>query len=249
MLKKFFLARPARLLDDKGGQGGGGGTGGTGDADKDKNKGGDGSNGTNADDIYKNLNLDAETVKLLKSNTALGGLVTHLLESKRGANDEAKKNREELEKIQKANDAATKKELEEKGKFKELYEAEKKKNEESAGKMKEILIKNQVSNYALMNGLQKIEYLKLFDFSKVETDNEFNVTNIEKVFNEFKKSNPELFGEPKKPGVYNGKPKPDGDQTEDVETLKKQAEKTKNPRDIAKYHVAMREQKKKKQGG
>jgi len=203
--------------------------------------------GNNAEELLKSLNLTPEQIEKLKTDTAILNLVTHNLDQKRAANEEAKKYRLELEKITREQEARKEKELEEKGQFESLYKETQEKLKQKEEQVKQALINGEVKSLAAKYGIKKSEYLKLYDTKNLVVDEDMNVIGAEESFKEFASANPELFGDTVlKPQIDNGKPNIGNMKIDDdIDKLKKIAEQSKKPSDIARYMAALRAKNKK----
>lgn len=190
--------------------------------------------------FLEGLELPAAQIEILKSNKELFSAFKHQIESKRDANAEAKKHRLAAEKLAKEKADAEAAALADQGKFKDLYELEKKKNEESAKQFRDLRIQSELQRVAAEKGIKKVEYVKLFDASKLELDETGNVKGLE-AFDQFAKDNADLFGErkppitpdPTKPGITN----PAGSPLEELKKLEDAAKTTRSASALAAYRT------------
>jgi len=209
--------------------------------EKTTNEGGD-SQGDNATELLKNLKISEEAKAKINTDADLANAMQHLITAKREANAEAKKNREQLEQIQTDIEKKTKEDLAKKGEFEKLYKETQKTLEAEKARNKELLINNKLSLLAAKKGLKKEEYLKLFDASTIQIDENLNVTGAEEAFEKFFKENPELFGTATVPKVESGQPSISKiTKTDEVKMLEEIARKSKNPTDIARWQKAVKE--------
>ena len=188
-----------------------------------------------AEELLKGLKLTPEQIEKIKTDSELLNVLTHNLEAKRKANAEAKEARERLEKLEADKKKAEEDALAKKGEFETLYKKANDDLEKLKQGQKDLIIKRDLEVFAVKNGLKKQEYLKLFDASKLTLDESLNVVGLEDAFKEFKEANPELFSSDKKITPDAKKPNGSGGNDHELARLKAQAEKTRNPKDIAAY--------------
>lgn len=165
--------------------------------------------GTDQNDVLTNLKLSDEARKQLEGNSELLNALTHNISAKRAANSEAKTVREELQSLKKLKDDEEKAKLKEKGEFEKLYNDSLKKLEEQKNELSRVTIKNQVDILGAKKGVKKNEYLKMFDSSAFNVDENFQVTGLETAFETFAQENPDLFGVSQAgspPSIESGKP-------------------------------------------
>lgn len=193
-----------------------------------------------------NINISDSEIELMKRNPNLFEVVRHQVEQKRSANKEAQKYRSDIEKIQKEKTEKETEEAKKRGEFEKLYNEEKSRREEVETRQKQILIEHELKIAAIRYGIQKPEYLKLFDQTKIKIDSEGNPKNLDELIESFKKENPSLF-------VLNGNPTitpdsrraggPEGLNQMTLEELRQKASKSQDRKDLAAYMAAMRSKK------
>ncbi len=191
------------------------------------------------DDPLANIQISEEAKTQLKGNEELLKVITHNLTGKRDANAEAKKYREELEALKATAKKAEDEKLKEKGEFKKLYTESQTKLEQKDGQIKQMAIQSKLSILAAQAGIKKAEYLKLFDTSGLELDENFQVQGMDQKFNEFKQNNLELFGlDAPAPNIDSGKPQLNipQDKTKELEELTKAA-RSGGLREITRLHT------------
>ena len=202
-------------------------------------------------EILKGLDLPAEKIDLLKSDPDLMAAFKHQIEAKRQANAEAKQHRLDNEKFKREKETADAKAKAEQGKFQELWEQEKAKNEANEARLKEVRIQGELKALATQKGIKKLDYVKLFDQSKLAIDENLNVTGLEE-FDAFVAENPELFGKAgdEMPRIPVDQNKPGITKTtnllDELRELKVQAQKTNSTSDLAAYSRKLKECKEKK---
>ena len=203
---------------------------------------------SNVDDLLKNLNLTQEQLVKVKADSEVLTILTHNITAKRDANQEAKTFREKLEALEKEKADVNKAELEKQGEFKKLYEESIAKLAEKDAKMKDQTIATELKLKFAQEGLKNNDYLKLFDKAELKIDDDLNITNLDEKVKLFKEKYPDFFkeAEKSKPNVDSSRPgvKSQVDETDELKLLKANAEKTKLPRDLAKYMTKLRELKK-----
>jgi len=202
-------------------------------------------------EILKGLDLPAEKIDLLKNDLDLLTAFKHMLNAKRQANAEAKQHRLDNEKFKREKSEAEAKAKAEQGKFQELWEQEKAKNKANEERLKEVRIQGELKTLATQKGIKKLDYVKLFDQSKLAIDENLNVTGLED-FDAFVAENPELFGKAgdETPRIPVDQSKPEITKTtnllNELEKLKAQAQKTNSAPDLAAYSRKLKECKIKK---
>jgi hypothetical protein len=194
-----------------------------------------------------NINVSESEIDLMKKNPNLFEVVRHQVEQKRSANKEAQKYRSDIEKIQKEKNEKETEEAKKRGEFEKLYNEEKSRREEVETRQKQILIEHELKIAAIRHGIQKPEYLKLFDQTKIKIDSEGNPKNLDELIENFKKENPSLFV------ALNGNPTitpdsrraggPEGLNQMTLEELRLKASKSQDRKDLAAYMAAMRSKK------
>lgn len=148
---------------------------------------------SNSNDVLANLQLSENAKKELEANKELLGIISHNVEAKREANKEAKTYREEYEALKKAKDEAEKEKLKEQGEFKKLYEKALADNADKEAKIKQVTINSKLSALATQKGIKKVDYLKMFDTSSFDVDENLNIPGLEEKFNTFYLENQDLF--------------------------------------------------------
>ena len=144
--------------------------------------------------VLDGLKLSEQEMEMLKANENLLGLVTHLTEAKRTANDEAKKYRTEFEKYQDEKKKAEEEALKQQGEYQKLYEEAQQNLSIKDEAIKKAVVNGELQRLAGMHGLAKADYLKLLDTSSIEVDMEtLSVKGAEEMFKSFKEENPNLF--------------------------------------------------------
>lgn len=202
-------------------------------------------------EILKGLDLPAEKIEMLKGDPDLMAAFKHQIEAKRQANAEAKQHRLANEQFEKAQEEADAKAKAEQGKYQELYEQEKAKNAAQETRLKEVRIEAELKAMATAKGIKKLDYLKMFDKSKLALDDNLNVTGLDE-FDTFVKDNPDLFGgEPPESPVTTDQRKPTvtkskGNLLDELKELKAKAQKTQSSADLAAYNRKFKECKEKK---
>jgi hypothetical protein len=187
-----------------------------------------------SNDLLENLNLSEEQKTKLQSDTELLGILSHNLKAKRDANAEAKANREAYEQLKAEKDQAETERLKNEKEFKKLYEQELTRNTKIQNDIKQNAINSKVSMLATQKGLKNPSYLKMFDTSGIEVDDNYNVQGLEEKFEAFVSTYPDLFGSDVKPVIDNSKPNLGNNQSIQAElnTLTKAA-RTGNIRELA----------------
>lgn len=174
--------------------------------------------------------------KLFLENPEIKSLIDHNVETKRHANDEAKKYREELDKLKESQAKAEQEKKEKAGEFEKLYQEEKNKNEENGKRIKDLHIQSKLAALAAKNGLVNEDYLKLFPKGQLEVDDDLNISNLDEVFNQFKSANTILFNAANIPGVDNTRPNNEGVNVQkELDSIKSKAIKSADDRDVTRY--------------
>ena len=107
----------------------------------------------------------------------------------------------------KEKEASVKAALKEQGEYKKLYEKTLAESQEKDSKIKQGVINNKISLLAAQKGIRKAEYLKMFDISNLEVNDDLEVPGLEESFDKFFKNNPDLFGgESPSLNIDSGKP-------------------------------------------
>lgn len=211
---------------------------------------------TEAKKIVSELKLSDEKKKAYDADPDLLEVMFHQVNQKRSANSEAKGYREQLDAKKKADEKAAEDQkakdaeaLKKKGDFEKLYNKSKEDLESEKKKTKDLIIKKEVEILAVQEGIKKREYIGLFITVDLEVDDKGEIKGIKEKFDEWKKANPDLFGEPKKIDVDKTKAGGEGDAKtatdEELERLKQEAQ-TGNTEKVAKYQMAVREREKAK---
>ena len=158
--------------------------------------------------ILSNLKLSEEAAKQLQGNEELLKVITHNLEAKRNANQEAKTYREQLENLQAQQKAAEEERLKKKGEYESLYNNTLEELTTERNKVNQAVIGGKLEALAARKGLRKSQYLKMFDTSGLVVDENLNVPDLEAKFEVFFNENPDLFGtvQPNVPNVPTSKP-------------------------------------------
>ena len=196
---KHVLARAVKFDSDSGAGGtSAGNTDGTGNQQKTAEP---------QKNVLDGFDLDESIKSALTKDENLSKFALSLLDSKKHANAEAKKYRQELEKLQQKEAEASKKLLEEQGKFKELYEKSESSRTELLDRIKKQSIDFQLTEIANAEGIKKKEYIKLFDHSSLKISDEGVIEGLGDAFSEFKKANADLF-KSSEPSVNPYSPKP-----------------------------------------
>lgn len=198
-----------------------------------------------ADEILKGVDLPSEKLEIIRKDKDLLKLLEHNLKAKREANQEAKANREKLEKLENEKKAKDEEALVKKGEYEKLYNKSKEELTAKDAKIKDMLIQKEIGMKAVELGIKKASYLKLLDVEALEVDLEsLTVKGVENALNKFKDENPDFFGEPKKIEVNNDKPNNRGTGIPDdneLKTLELRAKQSRLPRDVAAWHKALKE--------
>lgn len=197
-----------------------------------------------AEEILKGVDLPSEKLEVIKKDPDLLKLFEHNLKAKREANQEAKANREKLEKLENERKAKEEEALAKKGEFESLYKKSKEELTAKDQKIKDMLIQKELGIHAVQLGIKNADYLKLFDVNDLEVDlDSLTVKNVESKLKKFKETYPDFFGEAKKVEVNNDKPNNRGEIPDDDELkkLELRAKQTRLPRDIAAWNKAKAE--------
>lgn len=191
------------------------------------------------------IKLSESEKEFIKKNPNLKDILIHQIEQKRMANKEAQKYRTDLEKANKEKSDREIEEAKKRGEFEKLYNDQANKTKELEEKYKQKMLNSEINIEAIRLGIQKPEFTKLLDHSKIKFDTEGNPINLKEVIEEFKKDYPALFSsasgstvpDSRRPGG------PEGQASLSLEELRLQADKTRDRKDIARYFAALKEQK------
>ena len=151
-------------------------------------------------ELLGNIELGEDTTKVLEGNEELVNLVAKLVAQKREANNEAKNYREEFggfktkyEQLEAQIKLEQEQKLKEKGEYEKLYNELKGTTEQKEKQIRQLIIEKELGMKAAKAGLKKPEYLKLFDLSTLEIDENLNIKGLDESFTAFFENNKDLF--------------------------------------------------------
>jgi hypothetical protein len=207
-------------------------------------------------ELLGNIELGEDTAKVLEGNEELVNLVAKLVAQKREANNEAKNYREEFggfktkyEQLEAQIKLEQEQKLKEKGEYEKLYNELKGTTEQKEKQIRQLIIEKELGMKAVKAGLKKPEYLKLFDVSTLEIDDNLNIKGLDESFNAFFENNKDLFtaNDIKSSAIVdNSQPKLASEgSTNELEKAKKQFEVSRSDKDLARYVMLKRLEKEK----
>jgi len=156
---------------------------------------------------------DMETLKNLMQDPVASML--KLMETKRGANDEAKKYRLELEQYQKDKKDKETEDLKSQGKYKGLYESADAELTAVKSELDNIKLNTQLKVYAKLYQMVDPDFVQFINRGLLDFDSAGNlkVDSVQEAFANLRETKPHLFLDPGSNKTDKGKPGADGMHT------------------------------------